>query len=574
MPGARNIVKIMILIAVILLLGMNRYAHAQINTGAAPYLNSWHTYRVVVGNVLDPREWEIINHDTTIVRPLDDAMAWCDIPALSVSNADISICFTDSVFNLSETWYLRYRERSIITGTCTAARRFTINLTENDFYLTMDANDTICKVESGQVNDWTNVDNETFNTVFTYRVTLHKLAGLTLTGWSFDAVIDLLPVNHAYVSYTVAVVPVSEGAATLTDLPVNLDGQFNVSMSPLSTPDLTEVSVDVVVTLNGLLHNGIRATLRLLNGQAISGVTGTIITFDNTDRPIAGPPDNVTDAALRDRLQVIVIDPLPATQNILAGAGETATSAQNPLQNSTHNYTVVMGNLLNNYANAGTVWHIETSLGLSVPELPANYELTRISSATNDMATIIFHMSPGSYVLYYTEESDNGCSAVRSFPFTIQEPFDVDVAEIVDDCPSASDIIFPNLAETTTTVNYVVTLNTSSYGSNWSFDITLSDPGFGADLDVTNVSDIVVTGGSYSGGIHSGTISVLDPVTVVTISVTYTGLYANEHTITATLSNITGSFNEVDADFLTGTGNSTEHIIYSMPQVTVLAGVD
>jgi hypothetical protein len=115
MGNLKNIVKIIALTVVILLLGMIRYASAQ-NTGAGPYLNSWHTYRVVIGNSADLREWEIINHDTTKVRPLVNGMPWVSIAALNGSNADISICFTDSVFNTTETWYLRYRETSAVTG--------------------------------------------------------------------------------------------------------------------------------------------------------------------------------------------------------------------------------------------------------------------------------------------------------------------------------------------------------------------------------------------------------------------------------------------------------------------------
>jgi hypothetical protein len=575
MFGARNIVKIMILTVVILLSGMACYVYAQPNTGAGPYINSWHTYRVVMGGSTNDYEWDIVNTSGTdtlhiATKSGGDLVGWVDATRNGTNN-DIAVFFDDVVFDSGQTWELLYRE--FAAGTCVAARKFAISLTVNDFYLTLAPNATICKDESGDVFDWNNVDNEPFNTVFTYRVTLHKVAGLTLTGWSFDANIALSPVNHSYVSYTVAVSPVGEGTASVTDTPTSLDGQFTVNVTPPATPNLTIVSVDVTVTLSGLLHNGVGATLNLLNGIANSGATGPIITFDNTGRPTEGLPDNVADAALRDRLQVIVIDSLPATQNILAGAGETATSAINPLQNSTHRYTVRLGNMANNYANAGTGWRIETALNAPVANVPANYVLTSTPSATNDDIAIAFHMAPGNYILFYTEVGDNGCSAQRQFPFTLGEPFDVDIANIDDDCAAIDGEILPDLAASTTTVVYTVTLNTANYGSDWSFTFGLGSalPFGGTDLDVSSVT---VTGGTYTGTNYLGTVQVASPGQGVTISVVYNGLYFNSHTITATLTNITGSFNEADADILTGTGNSDVHIIHSMPQVTALAGVD
>jgi hypothetical protein len=59
-------------------------------------------------------------------------------------------------------------------------------------------------------------------------------------------------------------------------------------------------------------------------------------------------------------------------------------------------------------------------------------------------------------------------------------------------------------------------------------------------------------------------------VTSVTIRVIFEGLYTDLHTITATLTNIRGSHQEVDRDAT----NSGELIIYRMPQTGMLAGVD
>jgi hypothetical protein len=536
------------------------------NTGAGPYVDSWHTYRITVGNSANTVEWEIINADTTVVRPLSDAMQWVAIPALVGNIADISVCFTDSVFGAGERWYLRYREYNG-AGTCVAARRFSIDLTDNDFYLSLAANDTICKPQSGQVFDWTNVDDETFTTEFTYRVTLNKVPGYVINSWSFVADIDLDPGTHSFESYTVNVIPAAEGTATITDdgtWDPLLDGLFRVSMTAPTTPDITSLSVDIVVTIRGLLHDGLRATLTLLNGQATHGVNSNI-TYDNEGKPREA--EGVTDVALQDRIQIVMIDPLPDTENILPGAGETVASATNPLQNSTHRYTVVMGNIAN--YNSGNNWSIFNVATSSVQI--GGFTLTPTASATADTATIRFTdtMLTGDYILYYTEESADGCIARRAYPFTLQGPFDVDIASVSSDCPDSSGIVFNDLTASNTVIDYVVTLNTVSYGADWSFDFTLiSTPNFdAADFDVLGISFSV---GTPTGTGYTRSVAVPSTDTEVTITVTYNGYYENAHLVRAALTNITGSFNEDDADAT----NYIEHTIYSIPQAGELVGVN
>ena len=111
----------------------------------------------------------------------------------------------------------------------------------------------------------------------------------------------------------------------------------------------------------------------------------------------------------------------------------------------------------------------------------------------------------------------------------------------------------------------------SSYSNDWSFDFNVtSDPGFAAsNLTVSSVTT-TTTGASISGNTVSVSNSSASPVTQVTVRVTYTGLYNTEHTITAAITNITGSFNEEDADDT----NEIKHAIYALPQAGVLAGVN
>ena len=571
----------LLLIAITLLLASTRYASAQ-NTGASPYLNSWHTYRVLIGNSSNNYRWDMVNLANTadtinLANKSGDIASYVNA-ALAGTNNDISVYFGDANgFTVGQTWELLYREYSpSAPGNCVAARKFTITIEANEFFISLAANDAVCKSESGAVHNWDDVDNENFNTIFQYTVTLHKAANHTLTGWAFDGVVSLSPVNHSFVSYTISVDAAEQGTATLVDTPTALDGAFRVVASPSSLNPATTTSFPVIVTVtvSGLLHNGFAATLNLTGGQATSGSTNAILTDDNTDRPNV-LRDGVSDALLQDRAQVITVNPLPATNNILPGAGETmpvtSSSAAYPLQNSTHNYAVVMSDVTD-LPNTTPDWYIQTSAG--VPVAASDYDLVQSSSATADTATISFKMATGSYVLYFRETNDLNCSAVRPFPFTLQDPFDVDIAEATDDCADIDGLVNNTPAVATNdTVYYTVGFASGfTYSADWKFDINLSCADFATTLTVFDVS---VTGGTATSlGANSWRVNVANstatPVTSVSVRVIYRGLFASAHTIAAGLVNISGSFKEVDKD---GT-NSTDNIIYPIPQAGILAGVD
>ena len=576
MQKASHISLIITLLTALLLLAGPRCAHAQaVNTGGGPYLNSWHSYRVVVGSTLHTREWYIMNDDSSQVRDLTGATPdWAIVHGLSGSNSDVSIFFVDSVFGVGETWRLRYREYSG-PGTCVAARQFTINVVENMLYLTLDADAAACKSQSGSPYNWNDVDDETYQTQFTYRVSLHKNQNFTITGWSFEADIDLTPIghNHEFVSYTVEVVPSTEGTATIVDgAPYDplLDGYFKVNLSALATANLDSVSADVIVTVRGLLHEGVTATLNLLNGQATHGVNNNI-TLDNTGMPTEAIQAN---AALRDRAKSVVIHPLPDTRNITHGEGETAATASKPLQYSTHKYTVLLSDI-GNLSNGATGWNLRTAGGDAVT---TGFTITRSASTTADTAIVELNMDPGDYVLYFTEESDDGCRTVRPYPFRLHAPFDVDIAlndpgNDAERCAGVSGTVNNDLGTATETViAYTVEVNTADYLSGWSFSYAVSTNFAGGfDEGDVEVAAVNVTGGTHtSGSATTGSVTVAGGTTEVTVSVTYRGFYLNEHTLKVALSSITGSFKETDADAV----NETTNILNPMPQPGVLAGVE
>jgi hypothetical protein len=272
-----------------------------------------------VGNAANTRQWDITD-GASITRTLTGAEAWCDIAALAGGNADISVCFADSVFASNGPWYLRYREISVSTGACIAARQFTINLTENEFFLTLDADFQDCKPESGQLFRWEQLENVNFQSSFSFVVTMHKNASLPINHWAFDGNLSFDNATHTIVSYTASVVTANGGVInSLTDggaYGAANDGYFRVEVSEPTAPALSEVSILVTLTLSGYVYNGVTATLTLSNGITNSGDLGLTITPDNLSRPTEFAPDNVADPALRDRLQSITFLPLPATPNI------------------------------------------------------------------------------------------------------------------------------------------------------------------------------------------------------------------------------------------------------------------
>ena len=132
--------------------------------------------------------------------------------------------------------------------------------------------------------------------------------------------------------------------------------------------------------------------------------------------------------------------------------------------------------MLQTFQWVNTRWHIETTTGTVVPDIAANYELVRPAPAdvtSSGMIRLhdIFSHGSGTYMLYYTEENSNGCTTVRRFPISLGDPFDADILTVADQCSGADGVVFQNLQDSTTTVNYTIRLNTSSYGSSWRFNL-------------------------------------------------------------------------------------------------------
>lgn len=549
------------------------HVFGQVNTGSAPYRDSGHTYEISIGKESNRREW-ILTDGTNSYNPSTTSYSWASIAAVSGGKQRIAIFFDRNVFT-TDNWNLQYFEYDMVAGVerCISARQFAITLVNNSFYLALSDDLTTCNSQSGRPHTYEEVDTESFNTTVTYTVTMTKDDAFKPTFWKFDAhfsqnvqsiTVNSTTTNPGTISYTPATVPGTD---------------YTIQVNPVAaSPD--SVVLNIEVQFSNPIHAAVTPTLTVSNGLAV---------VQNPPNPDMDTRDNITvvdgDPV---RTQIITINAIPESRNIEANAalGEADWSAQNPLQNSTHNYRVQMGNTTNTVS-----WRIWNSDNTILPNAGnVAYELTP-SGPTGGyaLAQIRYKMPAGSYVLEYTETAGT-CSSVRRYDVNVLGPFDVDIAAATNQCAGISTQINNLTAddvtngvtvhETTTTVDYIVNLVTNNYHGDWEFQFALTgDPVF--DPASTPVSDLEVlsittptTGAAATGTDYERLIQVTNtqatPVTQVVVRVVYNGVYQLAHNITATLSNITGSYAEQDTD---GT-NETTHTIYAMPQAGTLAGVD
>lgn len=554
----RNLQHITILILATLLsmLAGNSFAQiSPVNTGDDPYLGTTHSYLVVIDDPINnDYGWQLIN-GSTIYDPSDDFIT----ATLVGNNYTIEIEFTRADFTTTPaTWTLRYEETSRDDGSCVAIREYTIHLKENEFYESLYdiASETppgafsACHDSTNTIQQYDDVNGLNFQTAYIFPVYMYKESDFKLATWHFDAGLSISGTGYSIVTVNKASGSTNLGAAYT----ISESGGKYIVVADSATGNYESDYVELRVVLTGPMFNNADLTLEIESAYAISGSTGQVVTEDN----VHIYPD---EPGVAWRTKTVTINGVPATRDITFGAGETAWSAQYPLQNSTHNYTVQMGNTGNTRS-----WQIIDNTGAEVDG--AVYVLDEAISGTNSEAEFTFNMDPGAYTLVFTETSGNGCISIRHYPIVLGGPFVVSIAEVADRCATASGNIYPGLQQTDTEISYAVTLNTSNYYANWEFEFDVaSNLGF-ADPDLTYTVSSVSTGASYSTGLVSVSNSQASPLTVVQVVVTYTGHYENEHTITAGVSNATGSFNESSTDV------SEEHIIHAMPQAGTLAGVE
>lgn len=562
------------------------------NTGASPYIDSKHAYKVNIDKKLNIKEWIVTNKlagaaeytkTITILNQDDPEFDWFTIyPAEDGEDEIVEIYFDRDIFGVEpipdpNRWYLQYKEYDG-THTCISAREFTINVVENTFRLTLpDAVLTQCSDEEGEVHKYSDIDEptEVFSTRVTYTVTMTKDPDFDPTSWIFNATFDQDVISILATS--------NDGDVEITGLTPRKDFSLEVTPVAFSSP----VDVSITVEFKNYLLANVTHTLTVSSGQGIVTVipnpTGIpdAITDDNE---YIYPVDPLTQG---DRTQDRTILALPATRDIVAGAGESGGSELSPLLLSSHKYEVQM----QHGGNTGT-WYIEDANEDPLEEgLGKDYTLSVVRSGAvadaTETATIEFinqflDISNPNFVIYFKEVDvigTTGCSTVRPYPITIYPPFDVLVTAGGDQCAKSSidGTIYTDLTSDVTTISYVVAIqNATAYPYAWYFDLAVTTAYAGGfdplDVDVADGGISILANGGYVEGANKsvGTVSVDAGTTEVTINVTYEGYYVNEHNLIFTLTNVRGHFNDKDKDAV----NRDSNILYRLPQPEAIAGVD
>lgn len=561
------------------------------NLGKNPYLDSKHAYSINVGLKDNNRTWHITNRlegDALIDYDLEDSgnSSWATLSAATVNGGAeiVSIFFDREKFTTGD-WYLQCSEFQDIDGTkqCVSAREFKITITENTFYLTL-GDDGSVKNSQHEVEhkfDEVDADDNKYSTTINnssaswYSVTMHKADNFKPDSWSFTATFDqtVTPANSCAAT-------VSEGSVSVSDAPTAGDNSYTITVTGPFTSN--EVTVSFSVTFNEPVHKDVAPKLTVTNGLAM--VNGS---------PVAETKDNITQypvspATPGDREQQITVLALPTPHDITSE--EPDWSAKFPLQNSTHSYKVQMGAT----TNVPVVWRIlDADKNVLANDENANYEYIA-SGVVGTEATVSFKfkMAPDTYYIEYREtdaDVTKATTAVRRYPITIQAPFDADITAATDICAAISNKVNNLVGDplalqpTETTVTYTVTLNNDDYCANWSFKTAITgNPALGndatADLRIKSIT-AVTAGLTYDQSTQTFTVTntakagETGSLKNVSFSVTYEGLYASEHEITTTISDITGAYGETEAN-PSEDDNKTVHTIYSLPQPGQLAGVD
>jgi hypothetical protein len=281
-----------------------------------------------------------------------------------------------------------------------------------------------------------------------------------------------------------------------------------------------------------------------------------------------------------------------------------------PLYKSTHTYQVEMSDVVNEarwdlYEGTYTVADIEN--GSYVPLVAKSDYQTEISITTEGYAQItitfyaasvdadnpVTYTSGGEYTLTYEETTvdDYKCFSIEVLHINLIEPIDVDVTLLSDisSCPDSSDVFQYN-TESFSSAYYKVRLEnpdtlmdgSNGYTEQWEFQINISTEGdvVGSNAFVISVSNDQGLSLTDETGLDTRTYSAKvkvpkDDASEIIFTVEYNDILSVSQKIYFSLDGITGAFQEVDADEISGgSGNSVIHVIYAMPDASSIIALD
>lgn len=236
--------------------------------GANPYAKSTHTYTVNSG-AAGTYEWSVLMANGT------GATDGVDYTMTGGTTAAATITWLKANVPATNANYIVQVKETATLGSCATLRQYSVTVIDNSFFLIAGADGTECHDENGNIL----TEGETKATVVAFDVTIDATTfALPVDSWNFDFTLGL-------------------GNAAYTITEVKVDG--------VVVPDYDDISVDggkntvpILVTLSGPVTTGEIVTLTVSGGEI---VIGTATTLDNDSG---------------DKVQVLTINPLPATTNI------------------------------------------------------------------------------------------------------------------------------------------------------------------------------------------------------------------------------------------------------------------
>lgn len=274
--------KLILLIAITLLFALTRYASAQENTSAAPYIGSTHLYRVAMGDYNNGVTWQLSNPTPTTIGT---AQPWITFGKndLATDSAWIEITFVSSVFDNGYTglWTLTYNETSTSTGNCVAVRTMDITPVSNSFNLAMDATASDCNSYHDTIFDNADgvISTITGNSSVPFKVRMNKAPTFRLKEWSFTG-----SVTASDCTLPSSAVVIATGGAPAHGILsfIGTGASFTATVSGINTTDnYTEDHISFNIVVNGSPTADYVITLDIV-GTAQSGTNYTVSTGENS----------------------------------------------------------------------------------------------------------------------------------------------------------------------------------------------------------------------------------------------------------------------------------------------------
>lgn len=236
--------------------------------GTNPYAKSTHTYTVNSG-AAGTYQWSVLMANGSA------ATVDTDYTITGETTAAATITWLKANDASTNANYIVQVEETATLGSCATKRQYSVTVIGNSFFLIAGIDGTECHDENGNVL----TEGETKSTVVAFDVTLDATTfALPVDSWNFDFTLALAGTDYSIT---------------------------NVSVDGVDVPDYNDISVlgtkntvPVLVTLSGPVTSGEAVTFTVSGGQIVIGAATTL------------------DSDTGDKVQVLTINPLPATTDI------------------------------------------------------------------------------------------------------------------------------------------------------------------------------------------------------------------------------------------------------------------